>query len=75
MLMASQAAPSSQAVPGNKQTLLTKSLQARAASTGQCSPQTQSLNVAGLSHQQVRPSFSFFFSIVVDLSASYMFKT
>lgn len=54
MLMASQTSPSSQAVPANKQTLLTKSLQARTASTGQCSSQTQSLNVAALSPQQLQ---------------------
>lgn len=52
MLMASQTTPSSQVVPVNKQTLLTKSLHAR-ASTGQCSQQTQSLGVATLSQQQV----------------------
>lgn len=54
MLMTSQTSPSSQAVPANKQTLLTKSLQARTASTGQCSSQTQSLSVAGLSPQQLQ---------------------
>lgn len=52
VLMASQTTPSSQVVPANKQTLLTKSLHAR-ASTGQCSQQTQSLGVATLSQQQV----------------------
>lgn len=52
VLMASQTTPSSQVVPVNKQTLLTKSLHAR-ASTGQCSQQTQSLGVATLSQQQV----------------------
>lgn len=50
--MASQTTPSSQVVPANKQTLLTKSLHAR-ASTGHCSQQTQSLGVATLSQQQV----------------------
>ncbi|XP_076178963.1 uncharacterized protein LOC143152555 isoform X5 [Ptiloglossa arizonensis] len=53
VLMASQTTPSSQVVPANKQTLLTKSLHAR-ASTGQCSQQTQSLGVATLSQQQLQ---------------------
>ncbi|XP_011873837.1 PREDICTED: transcription factor SPT20 homolog isoform X1 [Vollenhovia emeryi] len=53
VLMASQTTPSSQVVPVNKQTLLTKSLHAR-ASTGQCSQQTQSLGVATLSRQQLQ---------------------
>ncbi|KAL6258537.1 hypothetical protein P5V15_010494 [Pogonomyrmex californicus] len=53
VLMASQTTPSSQVVPVNKQTLLTKSLHAR-ASTGQCSQQTQSLGVATLSQQQLQ---------------------
>lgn len=52
VLMASQTTPSSQVVPANKQTLLTKSLHAR-ASTGQCSQQTQNLGVTTLSQQQV----------------------
>ncbi|XP_011051494.1 PREDICTED: transcription factor SPT20 homolog [Acromyrmex echinatior] len=53
VLMASQTTPSSQVVPVNKQTLLTKSLHAR-ASTGQCSQQTQSLGVTTLSQQQLQ---------------------
>ncbi|KAK2586504.1 hypothetical protein KPH14_011399 [Odynerus spinipes] len=53
VLMASQATPSSQIVPANKQTLLTKSLHAR-VSTGQCSQQTQSLGVTTLSQQQLQ---------------------
>nr|XP_033321074.1 transcription factor SPT20 homolog isoform X3 [Megalopta genalis] len=53
VLMASQTTPSSQVVPANKQTLLTKSLHAR-ASTGQCSQQTQSLGVATLTQQQLQ---------------------
>ncbi|OAD62360.1 Protein FAM48A [Eufriesea mexicana] len=53
VLMASQTTPSSQVVPANKQTLLTKSLHAR-ASTGQCSQQTQNLGVATLSQQQLQ---------------------
>ncbi|XP_011694965.1 PREDICTED: transcription factor SPT20 homolog isoform X2 [Wasmannia auropunctata] len=53
VLMASQTTPTSQVVPVNKQTLLTKSLHAR-ASTGQCSQQTQSLGVATLSQQQLQ---------------------
>ncbi|XP_076664126.1 uncharacterized protein LOC143366720 isoform X3 [Andrena cerasifolii] len=53
VLMASQTTPSSQVVPANKQTLLTKSLHAR-ASTGQCSQQTQGLGVATLSQQQLQ---------------------
>ncbi|XP_072746310.1 uncharacterized protein [Anoplolepis gracilipes] len=53
VLMASQTTPSSQVVPVNKQTLLTKSLHAR-ASTGQCSQQTQSLGVTALSQQQLQ---------------------
>lgn len=53
VLMASQTTPSSQVVPVNKQTLLTKSLHAR-ASTGQCNQQTQSLGVATLSQQQLQ---------------------
>ncbi|KAK9296973.1 hypothetical protein QLX08_009163 [Tetragonisca angustula] len=53
VLMASQTTPSSQVVPANKQTLLTKSLHAR-ASAGQCSQQTQSLGVATLSQQQLQ---------------------
>ncbi|XP_050457158.1 transcription factor SPT20 homolog isoform X2 [Cataglyphis hispanica] len=51
VLMASQTTPSTQVVPVNKQTLLTKSLHAR-TSTGQCSQQTQSLGVTTLSQQQ-----------------------
>ncbi|XP_033217171.1 transcription factor SPT20 homolog isoform X2 [Belonocnema kinseyi] len=54
MLMASQVTPSSQSVPGNKQTLITKSLQVRTTSTGQCSPQTQGINMATLSQQQLQ---------------------
>ncbi|XP_012146685.1 uncharacterized protein LOC100879308 isoform X5 [Megachile rotundata] len=53
VLMTSQTTPSSQVVPANKQTLLTKSLHAR-ASTGHCSQQTQSLGVATLSQQQLQ---------------------
>ncbi|XP_043800981.1 transcription factor SPT20 homolog isoform X3 [Apis laboriosa] len=53
VLMASQTTPSSQVVPANKQTLLTKSLHAR-ASTGQCSQQTQNLGVTTLSQQQLQ---------------------
>ncbi|XP_012230761.1 transcription factor SPT20 homolog isoform X2 [Linepithema humile] len=53
VLMASQTTPSSQVVPVNKQTLLTKSFHTR-ASTGQCSQQTQSLGVATLSPQQLQ---------------------
>lgn len=56
VLMASQTTPSSQVVPVNKQTLLTKSLHAR-TSTGQCSQQTQSLGVTTLSQQQVRTNY------------------
>ncbi|EFN89837.1 transcription factor SPT20 homolog [Harpegnathos saltator] len=53
VLMASQTTPSSQVVPVNKQTLLTKSLHAR-TSTGQCNQQTQSLGVTTLSQQQLQ---------------------
>ncbi|XP_014602622.1 PREDICTED: transcription factor SPT20 homolog isoform X3 [Polistes canadensis] len=54
VLMASQTTPSSQIVPANKQTLLTKSLHAR-VSTGQCSQQqTQSLGITTLSQQQLQ---------------------
>lgn len=53
VLMAAQATPSSQAVPANKHTLLTKSLHARASITGQANTQTQGIGVASLSQQQV----------------------
>lgn len=56
VLMASQTTPSSQVVPVNKQTLLTKSLHAR-ASTGQCNQQTQSIGMTTLSQHQVRISY------------------
>ncbi|KAK0162828.1 hypothetical protein PV327_006572 [Microctonus hyperodae] len=52
VLMAAQATPSSQAVPANKHTLLTKSLHARASITGQPNTQTQGIGVASLSQQQ-----------------------
>lgn len=69
MLMASQVTPSSQAVPANKQTLLTKSLQVRTTSTGQCSPQTQGINMATLSQQQVRfPSF-----FLIEIHVTFVF--
>lgn len=52
--MATQATPSSQAVPANKHTLLTKSLHARANVNNQIvNQQTQGINVASISQQQV----------------------
>lgn len=51
--MATQATPSSQAVPANKHTLLTKSLQALAGATGQVNSQSQGIGVASFSPQQV----------------------
>lgn len=53
VLMATQATSSTQAVPGNKQTLLTKTLNTR-PSTGSGMSQPQSLGVTGLSQQQLQ---------------------
>ncbi|XP_034936259.1 uncharacterized protein [Chelonus insularis] len=54
VLMATQATPSSQAVPANKHTLLTKSLHARTGVNSQVNPQAQGINVASLSQQQLQ---------------------
>lgn len=54
VLMATQTTPSSQVVPANKHTLLTKSLQAIAGATGQINTQSQGIGVASFSPQQVR---------------------
>ncbi|CAD6244489.1 GSCOCG00013367001-RA-CDS [Cotesia congregata] len=55
VLMATQATPSSQAVPANKHTLLTKSLHARANVNNQIvNQQTQGINVASISQQQLQ---------------------
>ncbi|XP_015608658.1 mucin-6 [Cephus cinctus] len=54
VLMATQASPSTQAVSANKQTLVTKSLHARAPNTGQCNSQGQPLGTTNLSQQQLQ---------------------
>ncbi|XP_014295065.2 uncharacterized protein LOC103574661 [Microplitis demolitor] len=55
VLMTTQASPSSQAVPANKHTLLTKSLHARANVNNQVvNQQTQGINVASISQQQLQ---------------------
>ncbi|KAF7998560.1 hypothetical protein HCN44_010968 [Aphidius gifuensis] len=54
VLMATQTTPSSQVVPANKHTLLTKSLHAIAGATGQINTQSQGIGVASFSPQQIQ---------------------